>query len=77
MECYVQAPSIIKYGYRIRTRGGLVVDNIMIHGRDESDAQRKLRQMYHGCEILDCVCQAGPGRGVTSSYEDILGLIAR
>lgn len=73
----MQAPSITKYGYRIRTRGGLVVDNIMIHGRDENDAQRKLRQMYHDCEILDCVCHAGGGRGTASSYEEILGLIAR
>lgn len=73
----MQAPSITKYGYRIRTRSGLVVDNILIHGRDESDAQRKLRQMYHGCEVLDCVCHAGEGRGASSSYEEILGLIAR
>jgi hypothetical protein len=24
----------------------------MIHGRDEADAERKLRQMYLHCEIL-------------------------
>lgn len=73
----MQTPSITKYGYRIRTRSGLVVDNIMIHGCDEVDAQRKLRQMYHECEILDCVCHAGDARGFSSSYEEILGLITR
>jgi hypothetical protein len=49
------APSVIvKFGFRIRTRGGLIVDNLLIHGRDEVDAERKLRQMYHHCKILEC-----------------------
>ena len=49
------APSaIIKYGFRIRTRGGLIVENLLIHGKDEVDAERKLRQMYQHCNILQC-----------------------
>lgn len=73
----MQTPSITKFAFRIRTRGGLVVDNLMIHGRDEDDARRKLRQMYHDCEILDCVFHAGAGRSGATSYEEVLGLIAR
>ena len=46
--------AIVKYGFRIRTRSGLIVDNLLIHGRDESDAERKLRQMYQHCRILQC-----------------------
>ena len=42
-----------KYGFRIRTRSGAVVDNLLIFGKDESDAERKLRQIYVGCEILE------------------------
>ena len=42
-----------KYGFRIRTRSGAVVDNLLIFGKDESDAERKLRQIYLGCEILE------------------------
>ena len=42
-----------KFGFRIRTRDGLVVEHLMIHGRDEADAERKLRQMYLHCEILE------------------------
>ena len=68
---------ITKYAFRIRTRVGLVVDNLMIHGQDESDAQRKLRQMYHGCEILECVCHTGASRSAAANYEEVLGLIAR
>ena len=56
------APSaIIKYGFRIRTRSGLIVDNLLIHGRDEIDAERKLRQMYQHCRILECVVHQ-PGK---------------
>ena len=47
-------PAIIKYGFRIRTRTGLIVDKLLIHGRDEGDAERKLRQMYQHCKILQC-----------------------
>ena len=43
----------IKYRFRIRTRQGLVVEKLTIHGRDEADAERKLRQMYPHCEIIE------------------------
>ncbi len=47
-----------KFGFRIRTRHGLVVEHLMIHGRDQADAERKLRQMYLHCEILErCIMQ--------------------
>ena len=47
-------PSLKKYAFRIRTRGGLIVDKLLILGRDESDAERKLRQMYQHCRVLQC-----------------------
>ena len=53
--------SIKKYGFRIRTRSGLIVDNLLIHGRDELDAERKLRQMYQYCNILECTVHE-PGK---------------
>jgi len=72
----MQPPAFTKFGFRIRTRVGVVVDNLLIHGKDVSDAQRKLLQMYHGCEILECVCHSSRGRGVPASYEDVLALIS-
>ena len=47
--------SIVKYDFRIRTRNGAVVDNLSIFGRDELEAERKLRQIYQGCEILEAI----------------------
>jgi hypothetical protein len=48
-----QVTSTVKYGFRIRTRHGLLVEHLSIHGRDEADAEKKLRQMYLHCEIID------------------------
>lgn len=73
----MQLPAFTKYGFRIRTRVGLVVDNLMIHGGDELEAQRKLRQMYQDCEILECVCHVGRARPQSASFEEVVGLITR
>lgn len=69
--------ALTKYGFRIRTRQGLVVDNLMIHGRDEQDAQRKLRQMYRDCEVIECTCHRGSARTPGASFEDVMNLIVR
>lgn len=66
-----------KYGFRIRTRAGAVVDNLLIFGRDEPDAERKLRQIYLGCEILETkrfLVQAPRSGPLT--FEDIVDLIS-
>jgi hypothetical protein len=72
----MQAPLMTKYGFRIRTRDGLSVENLLISGRDGSDAERKLRQMYHECEIIECVPMSGISRCSSASFEDVARLIA-
>lgn len=62
------APVLTKYGFRIRTRVGLVINNLLIHGRDVDEAQRKLRQMYRDCEIIECVCHHGNPHTLLTSY---------
>jgi hypothetical protein len=76
-----------KFGFRIRTRQGLVVEHLMIHGRDEADAERKLRQMYVHCEILErsvmqpAVMQPSfldsSRSGDATSFEEIVSLISK
>ena len=58
---FVVPSAIVKYAFRIRTRSGLIVDKLLIHGRDEVDAERKLRQMYQHCKILACTVHV-PGK---------------
>ncbi len=60
--------AIIKYGFRIRTNSGLIVENLLIHGRDEVDAERKLRQMYRYCKVLECtVHEPGKSAGLAAA----------
>ena len=76
-----------KFGFRIRTRQGLVVEHLMIRGRDEADAERKLRQMYLDCEILErsvlqpAVMQprSAPASSTPegTSFEEIVSLISK
>ena len=72
----MQAPVMTKYGFRIRTRDGLTVENLQIFGRDGGDAERKLRQMYHECEIIECLPLFGAMRSSSASFEDVARLIA-
>jgi hypothetical protein len=75
-----------KFGFRIRTRQGLLVEHLLIHGRDEADAERKLRQIYQHCEILErSVMQPAVTQPAFSpvaaktgeTFEEILSLISR
>jgi hypothetical protein len=61
-------PVLTKYGFRIRTRVGLVMNNLMIHGNDAAEAHRKLRQMYRDCEIIECVCYRDGERTVVDDF---------
>ena len=69
--------STTKYGFRIRTRHGLVIENLVIHGRDEADAERKLRQMYQHCQVLECMILATAKKPDGVSFEDIVSLISK
>jgi hypothetical protein len=53
---------MIRYGFNIRTRTGQRVDNISIMAGSLADAERRLRQMYLQCQIVDCREQAVPRR---------------
>ncbi len=46
---------MIKFGFKIKTRGGMVVDNLQVSARDRAEAEQKIGQIYQRCEILDCL----------------------
>ncbi len=66
--------AMTKYAFQVRSRNGVVVDNLQISGHDEEDAIRKLRQMYPHCEVLESKI-VSPERASNSSYEEVLSLI--
>jgi len=45
---------MIKFGFKIRTRSGTVVENLLFAAHDRADAERKVTQIYQRCEILEC-----------------------
>ena len=67
---------MIRYGFNIKTKQGQRVENILIMAATISDAERRLRQMYHHCEILDCREQSVPRRLDTLDIEGVIGLIS-
>ena len=53
---------MVRYGFNIRTKTGQRVDNILILAGSLSDAERRLRQMYTQCEIIERREQTVTGR---------------
>lgn len=67
---------MIRYGFNIKTRSGQRVDNIQIMAATQYDAERRLRQMYQQCEIVECREQSVPRRVDTLDVEGVIGLIS-
>lgn len=67
---------MIRFGFQIRTKTGQRIDNISIVAATQGDAERRLRQMYHHCEIIDCREQAVPRRIDTLDVEGVISLIS-
>jgi len=73
----VERALMYKYGFRIRTRSGTPVENLVVQARDQAEAERKLNQVYPHCEITECrvihtaIGDDGP------SLESIISLISR
>ena len=67
---------MIRYGFNIRTRTGQRVDNICIMAANQADAERRLRQMYHHCEIVHCQTEAVSSRNEPLDLEGVIGIIS-
>jgi hypothetical protein len=63
---------MIRYGFCIRTKSGQRVDNIQILAATPDDAERRLRQMYVKCEILERREQSVPRRAETPEPQPIV-----
>ena len=53
---------MIRYGFTIRTRTGQRVENVSIIAGSQIDAERRLRQMYVQCDIVECRERSIPRR---------------
>jgi hypothetical protein len=67
---------MVRYRFNIRTRSGQRVDNIQIMAEAESDAERRLRQMYHHCEIIDCHVKTAHTPADPLDLEGVIAIIS-
>ena len=67
--------AMYKYGFKIRTRSGSVVENLQVHARDRAEAEHKINQIYHHCEILECHEVTPTLRKEGLDVEDVVALI--
>jgi len=68
---------MMKFGFKIRTRGGMVVDNLLIPGRDQADAEKKLMQIYRYCEIIEAKPVQQRMQEEAMDVDGIISLISR
>ena len=68
---------MIRYGFNIKTKHGQRVENILIMAATQDDAERRLRQMYHHCVIVECMEQRVPRRLEPLDVDSVIGLISR
>jgi hypothetical protein len=66
-----------KYGFRIRTRGGMTVENLTVQARSREDAETRIRQIYQHCEILECREIAVGNRGDSVDLESMISRISK
>jgi len=65
-----------KFGFTIRTRDGGLVDNLVVPGQDQAEAEAKLRQIYRHCRIVEVRVIAGPVPEGSNDLESLITLIA-
>ena len=68
---------MIKFALKIKTRGGMIVDSLMVMACDQAEAERKVNQIYRQCEILDCHEAPQMMKEEGCSLENAIGLIGK
>ncbi|MES2298549.1 MAG: hypothetical protein V4582_16000 [Pseudomonadota bacterium] len=69
---------MLKFDFSVQTRDGQKIESILIAGKDQSDAERKLLQMYRMCTILRCQTKNTDEKlWQATSVEDILTMISK
>ena len=67
-----------KFDFSVTTRDGQKVESVQIYGKDLPDAERKLRQMYRDCEVMQYkTLDSDKKIAQSADIEDVLSLIAK
>src|SRR5579864_8497512 len=71
-----EANDMIRYGFTIRSRTGQRIENVSIIAGSQNDAERRLRQMYLQCEILECRERSIPRRFEAANVANMIDLMS-
>ncbi|MEO8718962.1 MAG: hypothetical protein ABI423_12155 [Burkholderiales bacterium] len=66
-----------KFTFRIRTRSGTPVENLMVQASDRAQAEGRIRQMYPYCEIVECRELTAMPRDEAASLDSIITRISQ
>ncbi len=64
-----------KFGFKIQTKSGTIVDHLVVHAVDQPAAEEKLRKMYHQCKIVEVRVIDDLPRGEGTDLEGAISLI--
>ncbi|MDQ2917160.1 MAG: hypothetical protein ABI316_12570 [Casimicrobiaceae bacterium] len=67
---------MIRYGFTIRTRTGQRIESVSIIAGSQNDAERRLRQMYVQCDVLECRERLIPRRFEAANVANMIDLMA-
>ena len=68
---------LTKFHFRIRTRSGTPVENLVVQAANQAQAEARIQQMYPHCEIAECREMPTLLRDDGASLDNILSIIAR
>ena len=66
-----------KFGIKIRTKNGLLVEKLIVHARDKTEAEEKIKKVYMHCEIIECREQGASGSKDNPELDNIFSLISK
>ena len=69
--------AMTKFGLSIKTRGGMVVENLTVQAPTRAAAEARIRQIYQHCEILECRELSPELRGDGMDLESMISLISK
>lgn len=68
---------MLKFGFRIKTKTGAMVENLVIHASDRAQAEAKLLKMYHHATILSAEPLEDAGRSEGMDLESAISMIIK
>ncbi len=65
-----------RYSFKIRTRNGLILDSLMVQAINRTEAERRINQIYHHCEVVECSENPAAGKEPAADLDQVISLIS-